>query len=81
MSVEAFAKAMIRAAWEGCDGGDLIQEEAVKYGLIKCVPFDPEVHTDPTGYCTAGDIWFVFDGPLAAAIRPAQQPPHAGDGQ
>jgi hypothetical protein len=79
MTVEAFAKAMIRAAWEGCEDGDFILDEAEKCGLAKRVPFNPEIHTDPTGYCEAGDIWWVFDGPLVAALHPTQQPPHAGE--
>jgi hypothetical protein len=65
-ALEAFARAMIRAFWDGCEGGDLIQEQAEKFGLIEQVAFDPEKHTDPTGYCEAGDPWFVFAGPLSA---------------
>ncbi|PBB75191.1 hypothetical protein CK227_10390 [Mesorhizobium sp. WSM4308] len=65
MSIEAFAKELIRASWEGCDGGDIIQEMAEKHGLIKSVPFDPAKHTDDTGYSGIGDPWFVFAGPLA----------------
>jgi phage protein D len=56
----AFAMEIIRASWEGCDGGDIIQELAEKHGLIKRVPFDPAVHIDQTGFCEAGDPWFVF---------------------
>jgi hypothetical protein len=60
-----FAKAVIRASWEGCEFGDVIQEEAVKFGLIECVPFDPAKHTDDTGYAGVGDPWFVFTAALS----------------
>jgi hypothetical protein len=62
-----FAKELIRASWDGCEGGDIIQEEAEKYGLVRRVAFDPAVHEDPTGGdMEAGDPWFVFSGPLDA---------------
>ena len=64
-ALEAFAKELIRASWEGCWDGAEIQEIAEKHGLIKSVPFDPAKHTDSTGYCGVGDPWFVFSGPLA----------------
>jgi len=57
----AFAKDLIRASWEGCDGGDIIQEAAEKHGLVKRIPFDPAIHRDVDGYgYEAGDPWFVF---------------------
>ncbi|RWO29625.1 MAG: hypothetical protein EOS10_22550 [Mesorhizobium sp.] len=68
---EAFANELIRASWEGCDGGDIIQETALKHGLIERVPFDPAIHTDNTGSCAAGDPWLVFTDALASQPVPA----------
>jgi hypothetical protein len=67
----AFAKEMIRASWEGCEGGDIIQEAAEKYGLVKRVPFDPAIHEDVDGYgYEAGDPWFVFTEILDEGTQP-----------
>lgn len=74
--LEAFAREMIRWAWDGVNGGAEIQEEAEKHGLIKRVPFDPAIHMDPNGYAEAGDWWFVFDGPLATPL--SAEPEQAG---
>lgn len=69
--LEAFAKELIRASWEGCDGGDIIQDAAEKHGLVKRVPFDPAVHVDSEGYgYEAGDPWFVFSDILTESSKP-----------
>jgi hypothetical protein len=69
--LDAFAKELIRASWEGCDGGDIIQEAAEKHGLIKRVPFDPAIHTDVDGYgYEKGAPWFVFTALLAGEKQP-----------
>lgn len=60
-----FAREIIRDSWEGCDGGDIIQELAVKHGLIKSEPFDPKVH-GTSAECEPGDTWYTFSGPLAS---------------
>lgn len=71
MTAEAFAKELIRASWEGCDGGDIIQEAALKHGLIESVPFDPAIHRDVDGYgYEAGDPWYVFTAILAEGSKP-----------
>lgn len=65
--LEAFAKEIIRISWEGCDGGDVIQEIAEKHGLIERVGFNPKIHEDPTGGdMEPGDTWFVFNAHLAS---------------
>lgn len=62
-----FAKAMIRLSWEGCDAdGGLIQETALKFGLLEQTVFDRTKHKDPQGFTEDGDWWYVFAGPLAS---------------
>jgi hypothetical protein len=64
--LESFAREIIRASWDGCDGGDIIQEIALKHRLIRRVSFDSKIHEDPTGGdMEPGDPWFVFAGLLA----------------
>jgi len=63
--LEAFAREIIRDSWEGCDGGDIIQELAIKHGLIKGEPFDPKIH-GTSSECEPGDNWYTFAGPLAS---------------
>jgi hypothetical protein len=68
--LEAFAKELIRASWKGCDGGDIIQEVALKHRLIRLVGFDPKIHEDPTGGdMEPGDPWLVFNNQLAKGSR------------
>ena len=56
-----FARERIRDAWDGCEGGDEIQDRAQTLGLIVEEPggYDPEKHGRS---CEAelGDQWFVF---------------------
>lgn len=41
----AFAKAIIRAGWEGSSvDGDVIQELGVKHGLLAKTTYDPKRH-------------------------------------
>ena len=61
----AFAKEMIRLAWEGCDNSDIIQEAALKHGLLVETVFDPAKHSDPIGCAEEGCRWFIFAEPLA----------------
>lgn len=70
----SFAKEVIRSAWEGGQGGDTIQEAALKHGLLIEVAFDPESHSDPFGYAEEGDTWYLFAGPLADAATSSSQP-------
>nr|WP_250808368.1 hypothetical protein [Neorhizobium tomejilense] len=65
-----FAATMLYAAFQGGDAdGAYIQDTAVKHGLLREVPFDPEIHTDPDGYAEPGDGWHEFAGGLASDIR------------
>lgn len=60
--LRAFAREIIRGAWEGsdADGGD-VQELAAKLGLIEKVPFDPKIHHgEDAEWCKPGDDWYVF---------------------
>mgnify|MGYP003657416314 CR=1 FL=1 len=64
----AFAREIIRGAWEGdsFDGAE-IQEMAEKHGLIVKEPggFDPAKHKDRYGDAEPGDEWYALAGPLA----------------
>ena len=57
-----FAQWAIReGAWDGCDlDGAMIQQKAVELGIVKQVPYDPEVHGESEFDCPPGDPWFVF---------------------
>ncbi|MER9937465.1 hypothetical protein [Mesorhizobium sp. M0088] len=77
-SLDAFSREIIRDSWEGCDGGDIIQELALKHGLIKGEPFDPAVH-GLSSECQPGDTWYTFAGPLAKeAAAPSEEPVEIG---
>jgi hypothetical protein len=60
--LKAFARELLRDAWEGFDGADIVQEAALKHGLILPVEggFNPAVHRDPNGDAEPGDTWYVF---------------------
>lgn len=63
----AFARDVLRSLWDGCDldGADL-QALAEKHRLIRCVPFDPDKHSDHLGVCPCpGDDWYVQHPQLA----------------
>ncbi|MBP0440642.1 hypothetical protein [Tianweitania sediminis] len=68
-----FAARMIRECWEGCEGGEFIQEQAEELGLTERTVFDPSKHKDPMGYADAGDVWFVFTPWLARALAKPQE--------
>lgn len=59
---KAFAKWAVREgsfAGLSLDGGD-IQEAAVKFGIIRVEPYDPDFHGDNDCDVERGDPWFVF---------------------
>jgi hypothetical protein len=68
-----FARGVLATLWEGydldcCD----IQDMAEEHGLIKCVPYDPDKHTDVLGVGPSpGDDWYVeVPGLAALAAQP-----------
>lgn len=57
---KSFAVWCVQTAFEACDlDGVDIQDKAVEFGIIKKVPYDPEIHGD-SDYVEIGDEWFVF---------------------
>lgn len=82
-----FAMSMLEISWAGSNaGGDEIQEEAVRLGLVEMVPFDPVVHNDPSGAAEAGDDYFDITKDLRGILdetRPdnAQSEPDTKQGE
>lgn len=73
---KSFAKwAIIGGSFAGLslDGGD-IQEAAVKFGIIKEVPYDPDFHGDNDCDVQPGDPWFEFvDDPETGEVTEAAE--------
>jgi hypothetical protein len=61
--LKAFAKAVIRLSWEGCDIGDEVQEEALRYGLLAKTIYDPKTHGE-SDCAEPGDPYYVFSDQL-----------------
>lgn len=58
-----FAIKVISESLDGSDwDGGSIQELAEKHGIIKSVPYDPDVHGPNDVGAELGDPWFVFVG-------------------
>lgn len=60
---KSFAREIISG--DGCDwagnwDGGSIQDLAVKYGIIREVTYDPDVHGPNDSGAEPGDPWFVF---------------------
>ena len=67
----AFAKEMIACSRLGGDAdGGFIQDKAVESGLLIAESFDPSRHSDPDGFASNGDQWFVYHGPLRHDVSP-----------
>ena len=44
----------------GCDlDGGSVQDAALRYGIVKQVPYDPQIHGEESGWVEPGDPWFV----------------------
>ncbi len=58
---QGFSKWVMRKMWDSydIDCGDL-QDAAVKHGIIKEVPYDPEKHGESEYDQEPGDPWYVF---------------------
>ena len=51
--------------WAGCDlDGGAVQDAALKFGIIKQVEYDPQIHGEET-ICVVkpGDRWYVLVQP------------------
>lgn len=59
---KAFSEWAIReGSWDGADlGGDAIQSKALECGIIKEVPYDPDIHGDNDCGVERGEPWLVF---------------------
>ena len=55
---------MAEGPWAGMDlDGQGIQDAALRFGIVKWVPFDPKAHDDGTIYAIKeGDPWLVLVG-------------------
>jgi hypothetical protein len=63
-SLRKFARDLIRElAWEGGEGGDVVQDLAEKYGLIRRAPggYAPEVHGPDFDGEPGGEIYEFSD--------------------
>lgn len=70
LEVAEFVKWCItEGSFNGCDidGADA-QDQAVKFGIIRQVEYDPEKH-GPSDLAEPGDRWFVFTDEFKAALR------------
>jgi len=56
--------ALTDGSWSGCDlEGGSIQDMALSLGLIKAVPFDPEIHDKEMADqydVKPGDTWYIL---------------------
>lgn len=46
--------------WFNDTSGDVIQDAAVNYGIVKEVKYDPDIHGPNNVDAEPGDAWFVF---------------------
>lgn len=63
-----FLRDAAREGWDGCglDGCD-IQDNAVKYGLFKMEPYDPDKHGE-SNCCDPGEDWYVLADDVQALL-------------
>ena len=53
--------ALKEGPWSGCDlDGVSVQEKALSLGIIKRVPYDPDIHGDNSLDVQPGDDWYVL---------------------
>lgn len=58
---KSFAVWCVREAFTGLDlDACSIQDKALELGIIKEVPYDPDVHGDNDSDVAPGDEWFVL---------------------
>ena len=57
---EQFAKAIMRSWPEGDVDGFELQDLAVKHGLLKMVPYSPDIHGSSEWDADPGDDWYVL---------------------
>jgi hypothetical protein len=63
-----FVRDAAREGWEGngFDGAE-IQDTALKYGLFKCEPYDPDKHGE-SGEVDVGEDWYTFADDVQAIL-------------
>lgn len=68
--LRAFCREIIQSlAFDGGDGGDVVQDLAVKHGLLIETEYDPDKHGPNDVDAEAGEQWYVFSPLLAIPPR------------
>lgn len=70
---KGFARWILEDGFVDLDGAS-IQDAAVKFGVTKKVPYDPDVHGDNEYDVRPGDDWYVFNAGKVEAETTGWQP-------